>query len=212
LRGIGTIISPPVVYIQGGGTLAPGTPSTLGALTISNTLTMTATTSTNVFRVSDTGVVANDQVRGLAQVNYAGTLKIVLAPGALVGGEIFKLYSAASYSATDFDAYDLPALPSPLTWDTSQLKVDGTLRVNGTVANRTIGVTSVGRAPDGNFRMGGASVLTNWSYRVLASTTVTNPLSNWTQIGSGSFAGGVFSFTDLDSTNYPVRFYRVVAP
>jgi autotransporter-associated beta strand protein len=212
LRGVGTLTAPPIVYINAGGTLAPGTASGLGALTIAHTLTMSATTSTNLFRVSDTGVPANDQVRGLAQVNYAGTLKVVLAAGSLVGGEVFKLYDSAAYSATPFDAYDLPALPAALSWDTSHLTVDGTLRVAGTIGNKTIGVTSAGRAPDGNFRMGGGSVLTNWSYRVLASTTATNPLSDWTQIGGGMFTGGAFSFTDLDSTNYPTRFYRVVAP
>ena len=212
LRGTGRIISPPVVMILAGGTLAPGTPAAMGSLTISNTLSMVATTSTSVFRVSNTGIPANDQVRGLAKVNYAGTLKVTLLPGTLVGGEIFKVFDAAAYSATGFDAYDLPSIPSPLSWDTSQLTVDGTLRVNGAVANKNVAVTAVGRAPDGNFQMSGGSVLTNWNYRVLASTNVADPLITWPQVGSGSLAGGVFSFIDLNSTNYPQRFYRVVAP
>jgi hypothetical protein len=162
--------------------------------------------------VSNTGIPANDQVRGLANVNYAGTLKVTLLPGTLVGGEIFKLFDAAAYSVTSFDSFDLPSIPSPLSWDASQLTVDGTLRVIGTVANKTIGVTSAGRALDGNFQMGGSSVLTNWNYRVLASTNAADPLGTWPQVGSGSFASGVFSFIDLNSTNYAKRFYRVVAP
>ena len=48
------------------------------------------------------------------------------------------------------------------------------------------------------------------SCRVLASTNVSLPMSSWTEVGSGTFAGGVFSFTDTNAAKYPKRFYRVV--
>jgi hypothetical protein len=150
-------------------------------------------------------------VNGITSVTYGGQLKVTLV-GTLVGGEVFKLFGATTYNPTPFSSYDLPSIPPPLAWDTSQLTVDGTLRVSGVVANKNIGVTAAGRALDGNFQMSGTSVLTNWNYRVLATNIVDAPLSTWPQVGSGTFAGGVFSFVDLSSTNYPHRFYRVVAP
>ena len=205
LRGNGTIGTSVTNY----GTLAPGTASAIGILTNGNYLTLMAG-STNSFRVSQTGTTTNDQVTGITAVTYGGKLKITLV-GMVVGGEVFKLFSAATYNTTPFDSYDLPTLPSPLVWDYSQLTVDGTLSVNGTLA-KTIGFSTYGHASDKNFQMSGISVLTNWNYRVLATNTVDAPLSTWPQVGIGTFAGGVFSFIDLSSTNYPQRFYRVVAP
>jgi hypothetical protein len=49
-------------------------------------------------------------------------------------------------------------------------------------------------------------------YRILASTNLALPLSNWTAAATGSFSGGVFAFTDTQATNSPQRFYRVVTP
>ena len=48
------------------------------------------------------------------------------------------------------------------------------------------------------------------SYRVWATTGL--PATNWTAIGSGTFSGGVFTFTDPQSRNLPARFYRVTMP
>jgi hypothetical protein len=65
-------------------------------------------------------------------------------------------------------------------------------------------------AGDRNLQMSGTGAA-DQPYRILATTNVASPLS-WIEVGSGTFAGGVFSFTDLGSTNYPRRFYRVVTP
>jgi hypothetical protein len=50
------------------------------------------------------------------------------------------------------------------------------------------------------------------SYRVWATTNITLPATNWSTIASGSFNGGVFTFTDSQTTNSPRRFYRLSAP
>lgn len=206
LGGIGRITPAVTNY----GVLAPGTVSSIGTLAISNYLTLVAGSS-NIFRVSQTGISANDQVVGITKVTYGGKLKVTLLPSTLIGGEVFKLFSATTYAGS-FSSIDLPTIPVPLSWDTTQLSVDGTLRVNGTLANKTVGFAAVGDDIDKNFQMSGSSTLTNWTYRILATTNVADALLSWTQIGSGTFTGGVFSFTDVNATNYPQRFYRVVAP
>ena len=49
-------------------------------------------------------------------------------------------------------------------------------------------------------------------YRILAATNLTLAITNWTGISTGSFAVGIFSFTDLQTSNQPQRFYRVISP
>jgi autotransporter-associated beta strand protein len=196
LAGNGLIACP--VINSPGSFISPGDAS-IGTLTISNTL-LCAGNSTCVFDVSASGC---DLIRGLTTVTYGGTLQIVLN-GALSANAVFKLFDATTYAGS-FDSFDLPALPSPLTWDTSFLLVDGTLHVTGGPA-----VSAFGLAGDRNFQMSGTGAA-DQPYRILANTNVASPLS-WIEEGSGTFAGGVFSFTDLGSTNYPRRFYRVVTP
>jgi fibronectin-binding autotransporter adhesin len=199
LGGTGLITAP--VLIDVGGTLAPG--SSIGTLTISNTLTLSGTTEMQVSHA------AADKVQGLASVAFGGTLKIVIV-GSLTGTEVFKLFDAApgGYSG-DFATYDLPPLTPPLAWDTSSVPVDGTLRVTGGVQAPDIG--TITRTSDGNFKLTGTGP-DNAPYRVLATTNVALSLASWPQIGSGNFAGGTFTFTDLNATNYLRRFYSVVTP
>ncbi len=199
LGGTGLITAP--VTIDVNGKLAPG--ASIGTLTISNTLTLSGTTE---MEVSHT---AADKVQGLTSVAFGGTLKVVVV-GNLTGTEVFKLFDAApgSYSG-DFAAYDLPTLSAPLAWDSSSVPVDGTLRVTGGVERPQ--VASFRRTSDGNFQFSGTGPGTA-AYRILATTNVALPLTNWVQISSGNFIGGAFSFTDLNATNYPRRFYSVVTP
>jgi len=49
-------------------------------------------------------------------------------------------------------------------------------------------------------------------YRILATTNVVLPFPSWPVVGTGVFIGGVFSFTDTQSTNLSQRFYRVASP
>ena len=70
-------------------------------------------------------------------------------------------------------------------------------------------IQSVSLASDNNILLSGIGP-TNWTYSILASTNVSLPLSNWVQVGTGTFTAGTFSFHDLHSTNYVQRFYDVV--
>jgi len=47
--------------------------------------------------------------------------------------------------------------------------------------------------------------------RIFATTNLEQPLGSWSNIATGKFAGGVFTFTDSQATNLPQRFYRVRA-
>ncbi len=83
--------------------------------------------------------------------------------------------------------------------------VEGVFNFNFPIAN----FTPVG---DGNVQFGFTN-LSGPSYRVLASTNVAAPLNTWSNLGAPTESpSGVFTFTDLQATNYPQRFYRVTTP
>jgi autotransporter-associated beta strand protein len=135
LCGNGTISSP--VTVQSGGTLEPSTNSSdITTLNLSGT---TLTLGGNViFHITANGL-ASDQVNGLlSSVQYGGTLTVTDIDNdtsALVAGDTFTLFpnSSTAYSGL-FTSYNLPTLSAGLSWDKSQLTVNGTISVANTTA------------------------------------------------------------------------------
>ena len=124
LGGTGRIAGP--VTILSGGTISPGT--SLGTLTISNSLSLSGTTVMELNAAART----NDVVRGLTTVTYGGTLTLPNLAGTVTAASAFKLFSANSYQGA-FAAIS-PAIPGPdLAWNTHTLATDGTLRVVSTL-------------------------------------------------------------------------------
>jgi autotransporter-associated beta strand protein len=92
LGGSGTLNA--AVAVNTGGTLSPGT-NGIGTLTINNTLTLAAGSTTTV--QVDKGLVAADQVTGLTTVTYGGTLVVTNLSGTLDTNTAFTLFSATSH-------------------------------------------------------------------------------------------------------------------
>lgn len=142
-------------------------------------------------------------------ITYRGTFSLSL-PESLAGGERFKLFEAASYSGS-FAALQ-PATPGPgLTWDTSSLAADGTLKIGGSaqilskigsvlLTGSTVVFTGTGGTSGGSFY-------------VLTFTNVALPLGNWTRVASNPFStGGNFSITNDLNPNTPQQFYVLQLP
>ena len=91
LGGNGLIGGP--VTVQANGALAPG--MSLGLLTITNTLTLSAG-STNLMEL-DKSANTNDVVAA-DTVSYGGTLVVTNLAGTLAAGDTFKLFAAGSHS------------------------------------------------------------------------------------------------------------------
>jgi hypothetical protein len=75
-------------------------------------------------------------------------------------------------------------------------------------------ITSISRLGNGSVRINFTN-LADASFPVFATTNISEPSSNWTQIGfaTESPAGsGQFPFTDTRAPNSPRRFYRVRSP
>jgi autotransporter-associated beta strand protein len=203
LRGNGSIGGN--LNVTSGGTVAPGT-NTIGALTVSNNVTFNAG-SKAFFRVNLTN--GTDQLLVQNTLTYGGTLIItnLIASKPFTNGTIVKLFNAGTYVAGAVAVQ--PTSPAPgLMWDTSQLAVDGTLRVTTTTATA---LANAARTADGNitFQINGAL---GQGYSVRGSTNIALPLANWTILQSGTITTTPYVFTDLNATNYPRRFYGVSSP
>lgn len=123
LGGNGTVSGP--VTIGPGGTLSPG--DDIGTLTLIGTLALAGTTWMEVARNGTD--LSGDRLELPGAFTYAGSLVVTdVGSDALVPGDTFKLFNAASYDGS-FGSMTLPELETGLTWDTLSLTVDGSIRV-----------------------------------------------------------------------------------
>jgi hypothetical protein len=175
----------------------------LGTLTISNILFLDTGTAVTF----DVGPNGNDEIRGMSKVIYGGALNINVV-GTITGNCIFKLFDAGTYTGVFDGGYNLPDI-SPLTWDTSHLLVDGTLRVTGG-SSVTPAISGSGFSGGGGFTLSGTGTLVA-PYSILATTNLAAPII-WQNIGGGTFSNGTFNFTDSGATNFPTRFYLLTTP
>jgi autotransporter-associated beta strand protein len=193
------------VTVMSGGTLAPGNAG-IGTLTISNSLTLLAV-STNVMELSK-NPLSNDLLNVTGTLALDGNLVVTNLAGTLAAGDSFKLFNAGGYSGS-FAGVSLPPLVSGLAWITNTLTADGTLRI---VATNSPVISS--------FVLSGDSFLLNVTggpagspYRVLTSTNLVLPLTNWTPVWTGSFdVNGSGQFTNLADPANAQQFFNIVVP
>ena len=200
LRGSGTINGS--VLEKAGSTISPGV-DVIATLIITNRVTLQGST---VMEVDKAGGV-QDLIQSSGLISYGGTLLITnLSQGTtpLVEGDSFKMFDAPTYT----NAFTT-VLPSPgfgLAWSTAALSTDGTIRVVSGAPQ----VTGVGRSGN-QLLVSGISGYPDTQYRVLSSTNISLPLTNWTPILTNVFGSdGAFSFTN--NINLPQRFFRLTVP
>jgi len=173
------------VTVNGGGTLGAGTAAAIGTLSISNGLTLNAT-STNVMRLQKTGAaITNDLIQGLTTVGYNGTLVVTTNAGSpLAINDTFTLFQSAAYSGS-FGALVLPALPTGWAWDTSQLGVNGSIRVISGTAQPIFSPTAGGYVGGLSVTISGAAgttiyYTTNGTTPTMASPSGPTPITGLT--------------------------------
>lgn len=127
LGGTGALTG--ALTVASGASFAPGV--ALGTFTVGGTVTLSAG-STNVMEISK-NAATNDLVTGATSITYGGTLVIKNLGGVLAVNDTFKLFNASSYSGS-FSAVVSQTLGQTVTWDLSNLTVNGTVRVASAVA------------------------------------------------------------------------------
>jgi autotransporter-associated beta strand protein len=188
LAGTGVIGGP--VVVNSGATLSPG--SSIGTLTVSN-LTLQAGSTTFV-ELNKTALTC-DQVVGLSNVTYGGSLVISNLSGTLAANDAFKLFDSLAYSGS-FTALSPTNPPGAgIRWNTNTLALDGTLRILSTTPSQP-GISSVANA-GGNLIIAGTNGSPWGSYAVLSTNNVAIPRTNWPVIATGVFDGsGNFNYTN----------------
>jgi len=129
-----------------------------------------------------------------------------IATNALAAGDSFRLFQAATYAGA-FTNLTLPNLGGGLVWNTNSLGVNGTISVNLTPPL----ISNLSMAADrSSFTLSGQGAA-NQGYVLLTASNL--PPVAWLPVLTNlSDTNGVFSFTDVQTTNYAQRFYRITAP
>jgi autotransporter-associated beta strand protein len=199
LGGTGTIAGS--VTFAGSATVAPG--ASVGTLTVNNSVTLGGGAVMEVSR--DGGVPSSDLLTVSGNLAYSGTLTVVLTgTNALAFNDTFNLFDWGTRSGS-FTTINLPA---GYSFDTSQLNVDGTIRVTAVPATITSSTVS-----GGNLILQGVGGPPGASYSWLTSPNVTAPMSTWTTNSTGVFDGsGGFSNAFPINASIPARFFRLKTP
>jgi fibronectin-binding autotransporter adhesin len=126
VKGVGTFDN-----VNFTGTFSPGLSPTI--LTVGNVaLSPTSTLLMELGGIAPGG--GHDQILSSGTLGFDGTLQLALINGfSPAAGQTFNLFDWASMSGT-FDTLGLPSLGAGLSWDTSQLYIQGVLSVSAGLA------------------------------------------------------------------------------
>lgn len=116
------------VTVETGADVAPGTASTIGNLTLNSPPLLGGTHFAKIDR-NGGAPLADKLTLTSGTLTFGGTLAVANIGAPLAGGEVFALFSAPAFAGT-FSAFDLPTLAAGLSWDTSKLNVNGTIKVS----------------------------------------------------------------------------------
>ncbi len=193
--------------LQGGGTLngslsapdgsvvAPGSAAALGTLTVTGSGTITLGGITKMKLNKSGSVATSDNINAPAGITYGGTLSLSVLSGTLTGGETFQLFTSGTLGGGSFTLS--PATPGPgLTWNTSNLAVNGTLSVVATALPKL--TLTAGSTPN-TLTLSSSQAGTLYSApAVKGPYTVVGPING--------------SVTINVSPSTPAQFYRVTVP
>ena len=179
LGGTGNVKGPTTV--QFGGTLAPGV-NGIATLAVSNTLALAGNAVMEISR--NGGVPTNDVALVASSLTLGGSLFVTnIGTNALLAGDTFKLFNAATYAGA-FTNLTLPPLAPGLNWKTNTLVTNGTLAVvwntytlnYAALTNGSISGTAVQTV---NYAASGSPVTavpnTNFYFSGWSDGSVTNP-------------------------------------
>jgi autotransporter-associated beta strand protein len=210
LSGFGVVTG--LVATVPGASLAPGSSSTVGTLTVTG-----FNNDTNVLRgvtimkLNKAGSTNDRLVIQQGNLVLGGSLALTNLAGALAAGDSFTLFSAPGGISGSF-ANITPAWPGPgLLWNTNNLAVNGTISMVAAPPATPARITSV-NVSGGTLMMQGNNGVANGPYMVLGTTNVALPKAYWVPVASGSFDGSGSFSVSVSTTNAPAEFFTIVQP
>jgi autotransporter-associated beta strand protein len=201
LGGIGTIGG--LVTVEAGGRLAAG--DSIGALTLNVSPVLNGSVVAELDRNSGTPLADLITVSGLP-IAYGGTLVLTNTGAELEVGDTFALFNASSYSGSFTLVSQTPN--QIVTWNTSQLTVNGTISV--ATVTPAVNTTPVPI----NHSVTGNTLNLSWPPDHLGWTLQTNSVSvansaTWYPLAGSATVTNVSLTIDPSQTNV---FFRLVYP
>ena len=183
------------VDASAGGSIAPG--FSVGTLTVTNGVTLGGEAIMEVSRVG--GVLTSDKLVA-PNIALAGTLRVVRNGEPLRVGDTFDLFDGALTG--NFTTFAL----GYYTWDTSQLTVNGTISVTGTLPLPTLTVSPSGT----DLVLNSAGGIPGGQLVVVASSDIGAPLDTWTPVINDVFdPSGNYTMTVTPDPGTPQRYYAI---
>ena len=205
LNGIGTILG--AVLMDPNSTLNVGLSSSTGILTVTNSITLNGTTH---LKLNHGGSPNSDELISQSSITNGGALVVTSIGTAPQAGDAYTLFHSAigSYVGT-FSTITLPTLTGGLSWNTSNLYINGTISIAAplsfsgiTVSGHNIVLNAIGGTPGNHLT-------------ILTSTDLTLPLGQWSVLTTGNFdSNGDFTYTVTGalSSGQPQQFYLMESP
>ena len=187
--------------VTANGAVTPG--ASIGTLTFSNSLILAGTTTMEINR----DAIPNADLVAANALTYGGSLTVNNIGSNPQSGDVFNLFDWTTRSGS-FGTINLPPLDPGLSWDTSQLTVDGTIRVSGSGVdtsrtNLTISVT--GNSLDISW----PSDHTGWRLESQTNTVQVGLGNNWFTVPNSTTTNHMV--IPIDSANGSV-FFRMAYP
>ena len=142
---------------------------------------------TTWMKLNRSGSPTSDKLVSLhSTITYGGTLVVTNIGGRLQAGDTFTLFSGASFNASTFSWV---VLPTYYTWDTSQLGVNGSVKVTAALPVPIFSHVDFSMLHNGTITLNAIHGLPNGPVSVFSSTNLALPLSSWTNITTTTFDG-----------------------
>jgi fibronectin-binding autotransporter adhesin len=180
LRGRGTING----SVNVGGTVEPGggPGGNTGTITVTNLVTLSGTAWMKLNRANTPN--SDQVVSSLGSVTYGGNLVVTNIGAQLHAGDTFTLFSGSGLSGGTFSSV---VLPNYYMWDQSQLGVNGSIRVTGTLPPPALTNVDFSQLSNSNITLHAVNGAINGPVTVLTSTNLAAPISTWTVVTSTTF-------------------------
>lgn len=164
------------LHVVSGATLAPGT--SIGALTVGGAATLDSG-STTVMELNKTAGT-NDQLMVSGGLTYGGTLVLKNLGGQLAANDTFTLFPTPGTGSFTIQSITPGQI---VTWDTSQLAVNGTIRVVG-VTSVPVSVTPT--VNGSNLTLTWPADQTGWTLEMQTNSLAVGISTNWIPVAGSS--------------------------
>jgi len=190
------------ITVQGGGKIQPGNAAGSGTLTVNvlNLGNSAGATTYSYFMIAAGGKVA------VTNLSVNGTNIIILLDSSLVAGTNNLISYSGGIGGSGFAGFKLGNAPSSMMTvlrnSGSAIQLVVTPLIAPVIANSTLNAA-------GGFSLNFSGSI-GQSYRLVAATNLTVPMTDWLVLTNGIFGAGLINFTDA-ATNVQ-KYYRISSP